>query len=232
MNLQMIPDTFGVSLHTDQQSLILGEMMNARSKLQEENQLLRDKLQDAEMMIRLLQMRLQESTGSPTAKVKSRSSQESTLTSRRVGLTFDWNPKRKSSTNRKSNTTSRKKDTFKNEVVPGKKTFKLNTFGSETGATLSIGAVSVLSSKGRPELFHRGPSLSARKTQSTESMKSSSMVKPMPEVVKPPTNRFIPAFSEEQFQGDSQQVRSVIGKLAQVVINEYSNSEDDNFIFE
>ena len=54
------PKKFGVSLHTDQQSLIFGELQTARNKLQEENQQLRDKLQDAEMLIRLLQLKLKE----------------------------------------------------------------------------------------------------------------------------------------------------------------------------
>jgi hypothetical protein len=50
-------------------------------------------------------------------------------------------------------------------------------------------------------------------------------------VAKQPSATSSSLFSEEQFPGNAQQRRSVIGKLAQVVINEYSQSDDNELIF-
>jgi len=47
-----------MSLHTDQQTLILNELATAKKKLEEENQVLRDELQDAEIVIRILKNKL------------------------------------------------------------------------------------------------------------------------------------------------------------------------------
>jgi len=47
-----------ISLHTDQQTIILNELTSQKKKLEEENQNLREKLEDADVVIKLLKQKL------------------------------------------------------------------------------------------------------------------------------------------------------------------------------
>jgi hypothetical protein len=227
--------TFSVGLHTDQQSLILGEMMTARNKLQEENQMLRDQLQDAQMMIQLLKLKLTEKKidldlpkveGRP-ASPKRKSKVGSVL--RPIGKNI-VDTKHKSSMPNLQN-----KHAFRNQVAPGKRTFEPK--GRKTTSTLSKTVVSVLQS---PRKFRSKLDVSC----SPDSRLAEPEGEQRPNYV-PTTSTLLssrksnpayvyPFFGEEQFPGDAQQMRSVVGKLAQVVLNEYSTTEDDeeNIIFE
>jgi hypothetical protein len=116
------PANFGLSLHTDQQNLILGEMINARNRLQEENQELRDSLQDAEMVIRLLNMKLEKERAANIEKREKDSREKdkndfsnSPLRSRN----FDWRSKRVIGKAKAYN-----KKAFLNVVAPGQRTFE------------------------------------------------------------------------------------------------------------
>lgn len=60
---------FKMDLHKQQQSLIYSDLNAARQKLQEENQMLRDELAEAKMIIRLLKMKLEEQDAA-AAKIK------------------------------------------------------------------------------------------------------------------------------------------------------------------
>jgi hypothetical protein len=226
-----------VGLHTDQQSLILGEMMTARNKLQEENQMLRDQLQDAEMMIRLLKLKLADNNidldlpnggGRP----------ESPKRKSKVGPVLRPNGKNMGDSKQKSSKLNQQntgKHAFRNQVAPGKKTFEPK--GRRATSTLSKTVVSVLQS---PKKFRSKQDVSC----SPDSRRAEPEGEQRPNYV-PTTSTLLlsrksnpayvhPFFGEEQFPGDAQQMRSVIGKLAQVVLNEYSTTEDDdeNIIFE
>lgn len=182
---------YGVSLHTDQQSLIFGELQTARNKLQEENQQLRDKLQDAEMLIRLLQLKLNEQSQS---QKHHRSYSQSAKSKTRVEKVLDWKMKRLYE-RRKSNATTRKKNAFKNKVPPGKRTFE-SSKGTSEMATAHNNAVNC---RGRSELL-QGSATSENTDDAVEQvLERDDTSKPM---------------------------NTVIGKLAQVVINEYSTAED------
>jgi hypothetical protein len=114
----------------DQRSMILLEMSTARTKLEEDNQRLRDELEDARMMIRFLQVKLEHQQKS-TIKVKAVASGDSTVKGglpggywkaldraadtgggTRKGLFF----------NRKSHQPTQR-EAFTNPAGPGRKTF-------------------------------------------------------------------------------------------------------------
>lgn len=89
----------------------------AKNKLQEENQLLRDKLQDSELMIRLLKLKLkerQERLGSGHQKRKAKATRVAAL-QWKVESALRWSPS--------GHSFSTKKDAFRNKVAPGKRTF-------------------------------------------------------------------------------------------------------------
>lgn len=128
----------------DQQSMILLEMSTARTKLEEDNQRLRDELEDARMMIRLLQVKLEHQQKS-TIKVKAVGSGDSTVKgglpggywkamdraadtggSARKGLFF----------NRKNRLTT-KKEAFTNPAGPGRKTFLSKKTSTGIGSSSS-----------------------------------------------------------------------------------------------
>jgi hypothetical protein len=122
---------FRMGLHTDQQSLILSELSTARTKLEEDNQRIRDELEDARMMIRLLQMKLEYQQKS-TIKVKAVGSSDSTVKGGLPGgywKAMDWAAKTGGSTrkglffNRKKHQPT-KKEAFNNPTAPGRKTFR------------------------------------------------------------------------------------------------------------
>lgn len=103
-----------MGLHTQQQSLIFGELMSTRKKLEEENQQLRQELDDAQIMIRLLRLKL-----SAQKKGGSLTSEDTTAkaSSRFFGGSNSDIPKERKSRSRK--------DSFKNHLAPGRKTFNL-----------------------------------------------------------------------------------------------------------
>lgn len=239
MLMKRSPDVSGVSLHTDQQSLILGEMMTARNRLQEENQVLRDKLQDAEMMIQLLHLKIEDICPvSRRVVIERRSAHDIPILRSRVGqLTSEGTAHRKFAVEKKKPKSLSRNNAFRNKVAPGKKTFTQNGIGSETAGTCSMGALSSPCGKAQSERW-RACSLDSCISESEES--HGSKQPPSPEMSrrdlsspKPSASKFVPHFGERQFPGDARQVRSIVGKLAQVVLNEYSNcSDDDDIIFE
>lgn len=243
--------SFSVGLHTDQQSLILGEMMTARNKLQQENQMLRDRLQDSEMMVRLLQYKLSEN------KI------EFDLT-KEFGIAVDDFPVLTHKANRKPMEkvkSNLNKNAFRNQVAPGKKTFESKAIKISTAAGLltkfnitalppspkSRAVLHTMScspdsrfaepEETRPNITTNGSKPQSQQPQSKTRRSSviSSINKKLGKSDKSISkNNHVHCFGEEQFPGDANQMRSVIGKLAQVVINEYSTTDDDdeNIIFE
>lgn len=128
-------DGFRMGLHTDQQSLILSEMSTARKKLSEDNQRLRDDLDDARMVIRLLQVKLRhaESEKNSTIKVKAVRSSDSTVKGgvpagyhkaldKAVSKNMPSMRKNRFFSRNRSNQPTRK-EAFKNPSKPGGKTF-------------------------------------------------------------------------------------------------------------
>lgn len=244
--------SFSVGLHTDQQSLILGEMMTARNKLQQENQMLRDKLQDSEMMVRLLQYKLNEH------KIEFDFTKE-------CGIVVDDFPVLTQKVNRKPMEklkSNLNKNAFRNQVAPGKKTFESKAIKLSTAAGLltkfNVPAVP-RSPKSRSAMLHTmscSPDSRFAEPEETRPATVTDGSKSQPQQHHSKTrrstvtssisknggksnksinnNNHVHCFGEEQFPGDAHQMRSVIGKLAQVVINEYSTTEDDdeNIIFE
>ena len=69
-----------MDLHKQQQSLIFDELNASRSKLAEENQMLRDELAEAKMIIRLLKMRLDESNAQQTMQTTAVNNKETAIT--------------------------------------------------------------------------------------------------------------------------------------------------------
>ena len=243
--------SFSVGLHTDQQSLILGEMMTARNKLQQENQMLRDKLQDSEMLVRLLQHKLTEN------KIDFDLGKE-------YGIIVDDFPLLTHKANRKPMEKVKpnlNKNAFRNQVAPGKKTFESKSIRLSTAAGMLTKfnvATMPQSPKSRSAMLHTmscspdsrfaepeetRPTATtngskSRPQQSNKSRRSSTVSAISKKVVNNnksiSNNNHLHCFGAEQFPGDAHQMRSVVGKLAQVVLNEYSTTDDDNenMIFE
>jgi hypothetical protein len=289
-------ESVALSLHTDQQSLILGEMMTARNKLQEENQLLRDKLQDAQMLIQLLQHKLKEQAALHYQQLAGHKqiAKKGLLLHGKPHLALHQSLKGaavKSVTAASLSPQSAAahamrgaklvtgKNAFRNETAPGKRTFSIATTDTTTTASGYSSATSSAASSslkrdlfpskgtvvvstramggGSPDSRHAEPSEPSRtptKSQrfaqksdctsgGTTNARRRATVSPPPRsrtlivkqssslVAKQPSATSSSLFSEEQFPGSAQQRRSVIGKLAQVVINEYSQSDDNELIF-
>lgn len=109
-----------MSLHTDQQSIILNEMSTARKKLEQENQILRDELHDAQLMIRLLKQKLKHAK---SGKGGWRLFNSSIVTNR------DLKAFQKASEDRLRN---KRRNAFDNPSAPGKKTFTKDTSSDGT----------------------------------------------------------------------------------------------------
>ena len=115
---------FKMDLHKQQQDLIFGDLNASRQKLTEENQMLRDELVEAKMIIRLLKMKLdeRENEGIKTSPVNSR---DSTV---KQGIPASYiKAVEKSKKKRflfKQKSISRK-EAFLNPRPPGSKTFAL-----------------------------------------------------------------------------------------------------------
>jgi hypothetical protein len=239
--------TFSVGLHTDQQSLILGEMMTARTKLQEENQILRDKLQDSEMMVRILLLKLAEHD----IKFDVTKAFGVPMDDRAVPDNSTCLP-RKALEKAKTKTTNR--NAFRNQFAPGKKTFESNAIKisatpgvpqSPTGRSDKVHTMSCSPDSRCAEPEEKRVAVSRSRSQNNQNIRNNAVsAVGSREIKKSSSNgissntksgsiRYKHSFGVEQFPGDAQQLRSVIGKLAQVVINEYSITEDDdNIVFE
>lgn len=98
-----------LSQHTDQQALILTELSIARKKLEEDNQRLRDELADAYHKIGILKRKLKGQRGGK------------------------WWDKAKSGENSKLS----KKDTFRNPITPGKRSFPTR-LGAKTPPSMIV----------------------------------------------------------------------------------------------
>jgi hypothetical protein len=288
-------ESVALCLHTDQQSLILGEMMTARNKLQEENQLLRDKLQDAEMLIQLLQHKLKEQAALHYQQLAGhkQNAKKGLLLHGKQHLALhqslkgaavaaaSLSPQSAAAHAMRGAKLATGKNAFRNETAPGKRTFSIATTETTTTASGYSSATSSAASNslkrdlfpskgtvvlptrakacGSPDSRHAEPSEPSRtptKSQrhanksdctggGTTNSRRRATVSPPPRsrtlttkqssslVAKQPIAPHISSslFSEEQFPGSAQQRRSVIGKLAQVVINEYSQNDDHELIF-
>jgi hypothetical protein len=282
-------ESVALCLHTDQQSLILGEMMTARNKLQEENQLLRDKLQDAEMLIQLLQHKLKEQAvlhyqqlagHKQIAKKglllhgKPHLALHQSLKGAAVTAAASLSPQSAAANAMRGVKLATGKNAFRNETAPGKRTFSIadttTTASGYSSATSSAASSSLkrdlFPSKGTvavptravaggsPDSRHAEPSEPSRTptksqrysksdcTGGTINSRRRATVSPAPRsstlttkqsssTIAKPNATSLSLFSEEQFPGSAQQRRSVIGKLAQVVINEYSQSDDHELVF-
>lgn len=229
-----------LTLHTRQSQLILQEMMCARSKLQEENQYLRDKLQDAEMLIRLLHSKLEEATGGEgcgggadggkkTNKNTSFNPAELPSSSSLMG----WRQ------NRKSHASLRKRDAFRNTFPQGKRTFEpppkpaVNN-SNDLKATFASEPRRISKGIGRSEIIHGGDSRalptkgvgdapSEYTYESVDSVAQESVDTVVTEeAVNVETSTAALRKNYQSLPEDRPQMRTVIGMLAQTVIDEYS----------
>ena len=205
-----------LTLHTDQQSLILAEMMCARNKLQEENQQLRDRLQDAEMLIQLLHLKLEETSGKQrsgtTASAPPSPTSPSNLPS--AASMKMWRQKRKSQL-----PAFKQRDAFKNTFARAMRTFEPK---SRVNSSVVV-AVEKTMTVSRPELIQGS-------TARTVSPERNDPVDPPDQdsaVLTPDSVKLTcptAAFRDNKLSpnDDAHQMRSVIGMLAQSVINDYS----------
>jgi len=240
-------------LHTHQSQLILQEMMCARSKLQEENQHLRDKLQDSEMLIRLLHLKLEEATGgegcgggAEAGKNTSKNINVSLAALQSSSSLLGWRQ------NRKSHAPMKKRDAFRNTFPQGKRTFEpppkpaVNTsndhkatFASEPRRTVKgIGRSEIIQSgdpRAIPTKRHKEPNEiyppenvveddpSDYTYESVDSVTQASVDSVVTdEAVKVETPATALRNNHQSFPEDRYQMRTVIGMLAQTVIDEYS----------
>ena len=236
---------------THQQTILLREMMCARSKLEEENQHLRDQLQDADMLIHLLHLKLEEATGcenlnEATEESKKTKKSASSAFPSSTALIMGWRQNKKPPT--------RKRDTFKNAFPPGKRTFepppqpvvsKRNEcavmLASETRRTsakgigrseiLQNGSTRTVSVKQNEETdgtciesFQHVPNAAPSEYtyESAESVNEESVDSVVTEEAVKVSRRGATFQDREVLTEDGPKMRSVIGMLAQSVINEYS----------
>jgi hypothetical protein len=112
-----------LSLHMDQQSLILGDLINVRNRLEEDNSELREKLYEAELTIQLLTFKL--SKAKKAIKERAKASAFDARFNDDDQSSKYWNPIEKAANKWKKLKSRRKKDSFINTIVPGKKTFQV-----------------------------------------------------------------------------------------------------------
>lgn len=121
-----------LSLHTDEQSLILGDLINVRNRLEEDNSELREKLYEAELTINLLKYKL--AKAKRAIKAGSNGKIENLSSTDDDHPTRFWSPIEKATQKFKRFTSRpRKKDSFTNTIVPGSKIY----FVTPTSATVS-----------------------------------------------------------------------------------------------
>jgi len=208
-----------LTLHTDQQSLILAEMMCARNKLQEENQQLRDRLQDAEMLIRLLHLKLEETSGKqrsgPRSSAPSSPTSSSNIPSAGASMKT-WRQKRKSQL-----PAVKQRDAFKNTFARAMRTFEPK---SGVNSSIAVGVEKGPQTVSRPELIQGSTTrtVSPERNDPVDPPDHDSAVLKTTDSVK--LTCPMAAFRDNKLSPnhDAHQMRSVIGMLAQSVINDYS----------
>lgn len=248
-------ETRTLTQDTHQQTIILREMMCARSKLEEDNQQLRDKLQDAEMLIRLLHLKLEQANGckdseEETGEIKSTKTTSSSALPTSTVLMLGWRQSRKPA--------MRKRDAFKNSYPPGRRTFEPQPKPTVTDTGGDCAAIFVPESQrtfargiGRSEILqngstrmestknHQGASVRAKESfdhvpgvapseytyESAESINEESVDADSAvteEAVMDSRGVATSDIKKQPLTDDGQKMRSVIGMLADSVINEYS----------
>lgn len=196
---------------------IPSHFLAARNKLQEENQSLRDKLYDAEMMIRYLQLKLQE-YGDKDVEHLTKNAKKMNKETRRKALqakveeALQWEPKGnlKSKTKRKI---KRRQQTFVNDVAPGKKTFisPLDAAKLTSDESSSSCSPTMLTCAQVVETPQRNLSGKPNAKDQTKDRAGASMDDPIT-------------------KNEEHKMVSVIGKLAEVVITEYSKAGERHLI--
>lgn len=114
---------FKMDLHKQQQSMIFNDLNASRQKLAEENQMLRDELAEAKMIIRLLKMKLEERDAkAPKAAVDSKDSTVKQGTPVTYAKAMGRSIKKRYLFKQKSPS---RRDAFLNPRPPGTRTFNL-----------------------------------------------------------------------------------------------------------
>lgn len=136
---------FKMDLHKKQQNIIFGELTASRQKLAEENQLLRDELAEAKMIIRLLKMRLDESREAKALKASATAiNSKDTTVKQGVPASYvqalehtkaERSKKKRYLFKQKAHS---RRDTFLNPRPPGAKTFHSRRSLSPQQATSTI----------------------------------------------------------------------------------------------
>ena len=214
-------EDFKMGLHTDQQSIVLGEIMTSRQKLLDENQQLRDDLQDARMMIQVLKRRLQHQQ---SASVHS---QDSTV--RAVGKSsfkaLEW-----AHHQRAKNRLPTRKHAFQNTAAPGGKLFTVDKQSEKRLNRTVEGRRLPKENKNKKSAFfysngsgdgvfraiEQGTRKVARKDISTMSVK-----KPVERPSTPHPQKSGTYTKKKGLEHNDAPVRSVMEKLATTLIREY-----------
>lgn len=105
----------------DQQTLIMGELMSVRKKLEQENQQLRDELQDAHLMIDILQAKLRHQVVRAGSSLHAK---DSWLGGGPTGITKLKRLEKAVQFNLKNRKSLSRKQAFTNPTGPGRKTFE------------------------------------------------------------------------------------------------------------
>ena len=114
---------FKMDLHKQQQSLIFSDLNASRQKLAEENQMLRDELAEAKMIIRLLKMKLEERDAKvPKAAVDSKDTTVKHGIPANYAKAMDRSKKKRYLFKQK---TPSRRDAFLNPKPPGTRTFNV-----------------------------------------------------------------------------------------------------------
>lgn len=114
---------FRIGLHVDQQSLILGELVSSKKKLEEENQRLRDELQDAQLVIHLLKLKLEDDKVRCSSTVSSQRS--AGAATEKIPSVYIQQLEKAQQRKAKKRLVSRK-EAFRNPAAPGSKTFQVS----------------------------------------------------------------------------------------------------------
>ena len=201
-------------------------MITARNKLQEENQELRDKLQDAEMFIRLLELKLAEFTKTSGSKPKPRESRRKAALKARVDSALRWKPE-KSMTKSRLAAATRSKDAFRNVVAPGVRTFTSPTSDVDSNNDANVKSKDKRSLlNGRRDFLERANARDSCHVVSLEAEEKMSSGKSDHGC----DVNGIQIQEMEQKDDSVKEMTSVIGKLAQIVIDEYGTTDNAVYI--
>jgi hypothetical protein len=202
-------------------------LLSARNKLQEENQALRDTLYDAEMMIRYLQLKLLEYGDKEVESLTKHAKRAGREVRRRevqikVEQALKWKPKVATKTQASRFTLKQRRQSFVNDVAPGKKTFIPSAAATKVASIDLAVASSLVGMKPTnvPRKFER--KLQADKIQSPLALRTAQEEKH--------DETDVGMYEEDKrIKKDNDQMVSVMGKMAEAVITEYSNAEDHMF---